>query len=375
MREFRIESVNSDKTLARAQKLAARAAKKGLSGGFKVSIESRVEFENGIGKEYKVLVIEGEAVKYQGWQFVAVAEFIGGQTITKAIAGGREVKPSEVKVGYCDHCKTTRFRSKVIFVQNEEGKLSQVGSSCVKDFLGWEFSVSSLPTEDVFEAEFGGFLGGGYSGFSTSSILAYAITQVEKVGYLPSSQGFSTKSLVWDKLSGANYGIKNWKEIVGAEPGIAEFEAAKELIEYAKNFAGDSSYAENLRAVACLEFQSDSTVGILISVVKAKQKAEAQAVQAAQQAVFKKEQYAKTGSKVQVEVVVTSSNTFESAYGWTTLYTFASGEYQFKWFSSSGIDAAVGDKLILKGTIKGSDEYKESFSTLLTRCKVVEKAA
>ena len=375
MREFRIESVDSDKTLARAQKLAARASKKGLSGGYKVSIESRCEFENGIGKEYKVLVIEGEPVKYQGYQFVAVAEFIGGQTITKAVAGGREVKPSEVKVGYCDHCKTTRLRSKVIFIEDESGKLSQVGSSCVKDFLGWEFNASSLPTEDVFEDEFGGFVGGGFSGFSTSAILAYGLTQVAKVGYLPSSEGISTKSLVWDKLSGGNYGDKNWKEIVGVEPGIAEFEAAKELIEYAKNFVGDSSYAENLRAVACLEFQSFSTVGILLSIIKAKQKIEAQAVLAEQQVVYKKEQYAAIGSKIQVEVTVLSSNTFESAYGWTTLYTFSSGEYQFKWFSSSGINVAVGDKVIIKGTVKGSDEYKDSFSTLLTRCKVVEKAA
>ena len=375
MREFRIESVDSDKTLARAQKLAARASKKGLSGGYKVSIESRCEFENGIGKEYKGLVIEGEPVKYQGYQFVAVAEFIGGQTITKAVAGGREVKPSEVKVGYCDHCKTTRLRSKVIFIEDESGKLSQVGSSCVKDFLGWEFNASSLPTEDVFEDEFGGFVGGGFSGFSTSAILAYGLTQVAKVGYLPSSEGISTKSLVWDKLSGGNYGDKNWKEIVGVEPGIAEFEAAKELIEYAKNFVGDSSYAENLRAVACLEFQSFSTVGILLSIIKAKQKIEAQAVLAEQQVVYKKEQYAAIGSKIQVEVTVLSSNTFESAYGWTTLYTFSSGEYQFKWFSSSGINVAVGDKVIIKGTVKGSDEYKDSFSTLLTRCKVVEKAA
>lgn len=375
MREFRIESVDSDKTLARAQKLAARASKKGLSGGYKVSIESRCEFENGIGKEYKVLVIEGEPVKYQGYQFVAVAEFIGGQTITKAVAGGREVKPSEVKVGYCDHCKTTRLRSKVIFIEDESGKLSQVGSSCVKDFLGWEFSASSLPTEDVFEDEFGGLVGGGFSGFSSSAILAYGLTQVAKIGYLPSSEGISTKSLVWDKLSGGNYGEKNWKEIVGVEPGIAEFEAAKELIEYAKNFAGDSSYAENLRAVACLEFQSFSTVGILLSIIKAKQKIEAQAVLAEQQVVYKKEQYAAIGSKIQVEVTVLGANTFESAYGWTTLYTFSSGEYQFKWFSSSGINVAVGDKVIIKGTVKGSDEYKDSFSTLLTRCKIVEKAA
>jgi hypothetical protein len=375
MREYRINAIDSDKTLEKAQKLAQRCTKKGLTGGYRVSIESRFEFENGVGKKYKVLVVEGEPVKYEGWQFVAVAEFIGGQTITKASAGGREVKPSEVRVGYCDHCQKIRSRSKVIFVQNEEGKLSQVGSSCVKDFLGWEFNASFLPTEDIFEEEYGSYSGGGYAGFSTKSVLAYAITQVEKVGYIPSGTGLSTKSLVWAKLGGGYHAEQEWKKSVGAEPGIAEFNKAQELIEYAKTFAGDSSYAENLRACAALEYQSEKTIGIMVSVIKAKEKADAQVVLSQEKVEFKKVQYAETGSKVEVEVTVANSATFESSYGWTTIYTFVSGDYQFKWFSSSGINVEIGDKVTIKGTVKGSDEYKESFSTVLTRCKVVEKAA
>lgn len=375
MSEYRIDALSTSKTLEKAQKIAQRCIKKGLTGGYQVSIESRYETVNGVECEYKVLVVEGEPVKYQGWQFVAVAEFIGGQTITKSIAGGREVKPSEVKVGYCDHCKTTRSRSKVIFVQNENGELSQVGSSCVKDFLGWQFNVSYLPTEDVFEEEFGGNKFGGFSGFSTKSVLGYAIAQVSKGGYIPSGDGISTKSLVWDKLGGGFHGESNWKHFVGVEPTEEQFAQAAELIEYAKSFPGDSSYAENLRAVASLEYQNLKTIGILVSVIKAKQKLESQEIIAKEKVVYKSEQYAETGSKVELDVTVIGSNTFETAYGWTTLYTFTSGEYQFKWFSSREFALAIGDTVSIKGTIKGSDTYKDVFSTVLTRCKFIEKAA
>jgi len=340
--------------------------KKGLSGGYQVRIEKRFEEIEGISHEYQVLVIEGEPVKFNGWQFIGVAEFIEGKAITKSIAGGREIKPSEVKVGYCEHCQKSRFRSKVIFVQNEEGKLFQVGSSCVKDYIGWQFSASYLPTEETFEEEFGGYSGDGWTGHSTVGVLAHAITQVQKGGYIPSGSGISTKSLVWGYLSEGNHGAKVWQEYVGEKPTEVEYEKARELIEYGKNFEGESSYAENVRIVCGLEYQTYSTVGILVSIIKAKQKSQEQEVARQEAKVYKAEQFAPTGERIELEVTVLSENTFETQFGWTTLYTFASGDYQFKWFASNGTKLEVGDKAVVKGTIKGSDEYKGSFSTLLT---------
>lgn len=368
MKEFRISEIDVAKTLSKAQKIAARGKSKGLSGGFEVSIQSRFEESNGVQSEYSVLVIEGEPVKYNGWQFVGVAEFIEGKALTKSIAGGVEIKSSDVQVGYCEHCKKIRSRSKVIFVQNEEGKLSQVGSSCVKDFLGWEFSASALVTEEDFEEEFGGFSGGSYSGFDTLSVLALAVCAVEKVGFVPSGSGLSTKEIVWEKLVGGTYGLNKWKEIIGQEVTDAHREKAQELREFGKGFEGDSSYAENVRLVSGLTFQKYNTVGILVSLLKAAQR---QAEPKIEKKVYKSEILAPVGEKVEVEVTVLSENTFESQFGLTTLYTFESGEYQLKWFSSRGLNVEIGTKFTLKGTVKGTDEYKGAFSTVLTRCKAV----
>jgi hypothetical protein len=368
MREFRISEIDVAKTLSKAQKIASRGKSKGLSGGFEVSIQSRFEELNGVQSEYSVLVIEGEPVKYNGWQFVGVAEFIEGKALTKSIAGGVEIKSSNVQVGYCEHCKKIRSRSKVIFVQNEEGKLSQVGSSCVKDFLGWEFSASALVTEEDFEEEFGGFLGSGFSGFDTLSVLALAVCAVEKVGFVPSGGGLSTKEIVWEKLNGGFHGLSKWKEIIGQEVTDAHREKAKELREFGKGFEGVSSYAENVRLVSGLTFQKYNTVGILVSLLKA---AERQAEAKVEKKVYKSEILAPVGEKIEVEVTVLSENTFESQFGLTTLYTFESGEHQLKWFSSRGLNVEVGSKFTLKGTVKGTDEYKGAFSTVLTRCKAV----
>ena len=112
----------------------------------------------------------------------------------------------------------------------------------------------------------------------------------------------------------------------------------------------------------------------MVSIIRAKQKSQEQVVARQEAKVYKAEQFAPTGERVELEVTVLSENTFETQFGWTTLYTFASGEYQFKWFASSGTNLEVGDKAVIKGTIKGSDEYKEIFSTLITRCKVLQIA-
>lgn len=370
MREFRISEVNVDKTLARAQKIAQRGQKQGLSGGFKVSIQERVEEIKGVECQYQVLVIEGEPLKYQGWEFMGVAEFVEEQIILHGFSDANPIQVSDVKKGYCDHCEKVRNRGKVIFVKNEEGKLSQVGSSCVKDFIGWTFYASALVTEEDFAEEFDGWSGGGISAINTVGVIAHAIKAVSKVGYVKSSEGISTKDLVWGVLKNINQYNEIWAKYEIGEAGEAEYEKARQLIEWGKNFEGESSYAQNVRSVCQLEFQKDSTVGIAVSIVKVEANEREKAV--VEKVEFKKEQFAETGAKVEVEVTVAGSNTFETQYGWTTLFTFVNeGGYQFKWFSSSGGNVEIGDKVKIKGTVKGSDEYKDVYSTVLTRCKFV----
>ena len=373
MREFRISEIDVDKTISRAQKISQRGQKKGLSGGFKVSIQEREEEIKGIKYQYQVLVIEGESLKYKEWEFVGVASFIGEETLLYGFSDENQIQASDVKKGYCDHCQKIRNRGKVIFIKSKDGKLSQVGSSCIKDFLGWDFSASALVTEEDFEQAFGGYSGGGFSGISSLDIVAYGVKAVQKVGYIKSSEGFSTKDLVWGKIRGINSEVKSWNEFEIGEVGEAEYAKAQELIEWGKTFEGDSSYAQNVRAVCNLDFQTSSTIGILVSIVKVESNQKAKEI--VESLVFKSEQFAPTGDKVEIDIEVIGQNTFESQYGWTTLYTFSNGEYQFKWFSSRGLNVEIGDKFTIKGTVKGSDEYKGTLSTVLTRCKVLEKVA
>lgn len=370
MREFRVSSINLEKTLAKAQKIAERTQRKGLSGGFTCRIETREEVVEGITYEYPVLVVEGETVKFNGYKFLAVAKIIEGQVLTSSIAGGTEVKPSQVKVGYCDHCQTTRARKHILFVENEElGIIKQVGSTCVKDFLGWEFSSSALITEEDFEEEFGGYSAQEFSGVATLSVATVAVKVAKEIGYIKEVTKQTVQNFFFGTYSVRGELRKQYGNFTEAE--IAEGQA---LIEFAKNFQGDSSYAENLRAVASLNYQKYETIGILVSAIKAKERLLEQEVAKETAKVYKSTQFAPVGERVELEVKVLGSNTFETAYGTTTLWTFESGDYKFKWFDSGySFNAEIGEELKIKGTIKGSDEYKETFSTMLSRVKLISK--
>lgn len=237
--EIRISDIDLDKTLIKAQKIVKRSQVKGLEGGYQVSIETRQE-ENDYGflVEYPVLVVTGEAFKFNGWKFVGIADFIEGKAITRSLPQGRELNPSEVKAGYCEHCKTVRTRKTVLFVENEQGEVKQVGSTCVKDFLGWDFSVGVFPLESEFESLGSHF--GGVTGVSIGDLIIQAVAVVEKYGYIKSNQALSTKQVTWALITG-NGIAQPFLEEIRKEVGqitLSQIRKADELLEFGKAFGG-----------------------------------------------------------------------------------------------------------------------------------------
>ena len=68
---------------------------------------------------------------------------------------------------------------------------------------------------------------------------------------------------------------------------------------------------------------------------------------------------------------VDSIRGFEGMYGYTSVYTFTSGDYVFVWMTSKcDLGLAVGETVDLTGTIKKFDEYMGIRNTYLTRCLI-----
>ena len=361
--QIQIDNIDTQATLAKARKLADRGKKKGLEGGWTVQLKTVMEAnEFGVSVENAYLVITGTAPSFNGWEFVAVADFLEGVAFTRAIAGTEGVSVDD---NHCDHCGINRGRNTVIVVKQTDGTTKQVGSTCVKDFLGWDFTPTALPTEEDFQ-QFGGSFAGGKISVDIVPFFATVIATVDKNGY---HAGGVTGNHVWDYFTARKLSVELLAHGTVVEPTDADCEKAYDLIQWGKKFEGDSDYAINLRTAMSLGSVYWQTKGVVASAYKVYGNFLARQIE--ESVAYKSEQFAPTGSKVELDVTVLSAITIEGAYGLSVLYQFKSGDYKFKWFSSSSQSIEIGKTYKMKGTIKGSDEYKGVFSTQLTRCKVL----
>lgn len=357
-RKYEIDGLNIAATIAKANKVAARAQAKGLIGGYTVTTE-QATVPTPTGYEVKTfLVIEGEPAKKAGWSFVAVVEFIDGTPVVTGspFYSGPQVDRSVLKPDTCQECGKKIARSKTIVVESETGERLQVGTACVKDFLGQEVTPSWYSTKDPFD-EFDGYEGGGQFFYDVTTVLANAACIIRQAGFVSrkAAEGYgpsATADLVVGILSGGKTATELRKTY--GFPTEADEATAAAALEFGKTLPGSSDYALNVKAV--LNGPAEVTakrVGLVVSVagVFIKQQAEAKAAPA--EVVSD----APTGTVKVTGTVVSVKWTENYGYG-STKKLVVKDDTGFKvWVTAGkGFDfAEPGDKVEFTATVTPSD--------------------
>jgi len=144
---FQVPQHNLSYLLAQVDKLNKKAAKLGCEP---ITVEEISRYDktivsNDVGYYRKVettirfveVKVTGQAPKFNGWTFIATIEHNkASRNLIKCIPGieldykYRDTPPD------CHHCNTHRWRKKTYVCRNKDGSEMQVGSTCVKDFLG-----------------------------------------------------------------------------------------------------------------------------------------------------------------------------------------------------------------------------------------------
>jgi hypothetical protein len=75
-------------------------------------------------------------VRFDGWRFIATLESVGEKNIMSAVPGETVPDAYRTMDSKCDHCGTIRRRNNTYVLAHEDGRYTQVGSSCINDFLG-----------------------------------------------------------------------------------------------------------------------------------------------------------------------------------------------------------------------------------------------
>ncbi len=369
-------------TRAKIDKLNARAVKKGFTGRLELVYEkTTVEHDTAIGKVSEVVYkvrIGGEPPSYNGWRLIASVDFIVTGAIVNTAPGVTKVDRSLIEPGKCDHCKHNRQRVKAYLVINDQGEQLQVGSTCLKDFIGWSTFPSYVSSRELSD-DLDGFLSGGYwpRTWSTEAVLMAAWATIKLDGYVRAGdwEATPTKRVVEAILDPSPKEARKVRERYGALTEESR-EVAQKTREFilSDDFAGDSEYVLNMKTALSNDSVEPRHFGLVVSAPQAwARHQERSLIRERERTETVNEFVGNVKERITVNVKVKSVRYIAGDFGSTTLYTMvADTGHVFKWFASSDKlgDQPTTEFQKVTGTIKDHNEYNGVKSTIITRCKV-----
>lgn len=370
-------------TVEKFAKINERAARRGFTGRLDVTGE-RIErtTKNDLGFEVTEIVIRttitGEAPRYADTEFLATLTWdTEAGLITRPAPGVTTLDRTGLIEGQCNYCRTSRDR-RLTYLVRRAGVQFQVGSTCIKDFLGWSGTPVFLSASEAGD-EIDSIVGGGAYGerrYSVETIFAVAWAAVQAFGYVKANDysATPTKEIVRAALDPVTPRDRELTEALRPYVAEAGVQAAKIRNWVVSEMAGDSEYTQNLRAVAGVPTASTRNIGLLASAPQTWARAmerDLQRKQAADELI--NEFYPTTeGAKITIDVKIKSIRYVDGTYGTSTVYTLVSRDgYVFTWFASrSAFGTETTDEYFkITATVKGFETFRTYRRTKITRAK------
>jgi hypothetical protein len=313
---------------------------------------------------------------------------------------GFTIDPSFRTRQHCDHCNKIRRRGKyVVFADVATGTQLQVGSTCVKDFvghsperlLGWLDMVQSLRAHDDVNSEYDdtndSFGSGGSRGlvlYSRELVIGGTIQQVTNHGFIsrrkmqevldsnPTATIVTTAIEVTDQVYNHYRHDQYHKKLIVAQHHIDAIDPFTQWVntkDTTETFWFNVNQAVNNTGVA---FRQIAYIAAAVAMWRRETSQIAE-----RPARLVSEYFGNVGDRVELSnLTIQRTMTFGSSFGpvHMVIATAESGVV-FTWTSTtkSAHDLKQDAVISLKGSIKEHREYKGTKQTVLTRCKVVYK--
>lgn len=385
-RSFVIPATNKSMVEEHIEKLNKRARKLsipeiGLSWG-KAFLQKRTIK----GSQLDVLVLPVDvngplSVSYDGWQFIATLQHLPtGENIIRSISDQFEVPSRYQNCGSnCEHCKVNRYRKDTYLVRHEDSRTMQVGSSCIKDFLGGN-SPDDILKRATLAAELLDFMNGSSHGgtgandegiFHIQTFLAQTAACIRDHGWLSKSEAKNTgkkatASWVHDNFDPPyNQGFK-FSVVTDTDK-----EKARLAAEWVENLSDEeceaSDYLHNIRAIVRSGMVGLRTMGYAASIVPAFDRELTK-----RQPKLISNHVGVVKMREEFDLTLKSLYEGDSSYGHFFKYLFRDDRGNvFVWITNSEQELEVDQKYRIRGTVKAHSEFKGIKQTEINRCEVV----
>jgi hypothetical protein len=379
-------------TRAKLATITGRAARKGFTGSIDLVAVPATRTQPVPGG-FPVTVhgfdvtISGQAPRYAGWRFVASVDAVdGGGTILR-YPPGREaaVRNTDVVAGQCDHCHTRRARRRTMLIAHDDtGQLLQVGSSCLKDFLGHHIRPVFLTADDV-RTELGKDLSGTPTAWDLTSVLTYAWAAVQALGWTPASASEPGRTPTRDVVRQVLTQQRAADQLLAVlAPHLAEGRrlAPRIIDTLLTGLTGESGYEANLAAVLRGQAVDARHFGLAVSAIPAHQRLldQRQADTAHQDAVAAVDHVGVVGDKITLTGTVRTAIrvdgfTYHSPDSILLILDCRTAVLKMTTAASWAYQVKVGDRLTVTGTVKAHTVWNGVKQTVLTRPKKLDQPA
>lgn len=320
-------------------------------------------------------------VSFDGWEFIATLQHLPtGENIVRAISDEHPIPPEYRDCGSnCQHCQVNRYRKDTYLVRHKGSKFMQVGSSCIKDFLGGN-SPDNILKHAALAAEIISFMKGASQGganghdegiFHIATFLSQTAACIRDYGWLSKSKTYETGA-----KSTSSYVLDNFNPPFNTRFTFSvvtdrERQLAAEAIDWAENLSDEecepSEYLHNIRAIVRSGMVGIRTAGYAASIISSYERELSR-----HQPKLSSNHVGSIKMRDEFDLTLKSSYNGQSDYGTFFKYIFKDERGNvFVWLTSNEQEFEVDQKYRIRGTVKKHSEFKGIKQTELNRCEVV----
>lgn len=339
------------------------------------------------------VVIEYDVLKYNDWYFIGKIN-ADSEHSRNVIHRTKTMEDIDIpdyyytcSANHCDHCNIDRYRKDTYIIYNNVTKeYKQVGSSCLKDFLGYDISgmfsmydvfndvIDEIEDYDINDPRYRSTLE--YEKFNIFFMLSRIIYEIDTNGYVSVKQAesefgkISTKAQIQSMLIDY-HNSNNVKNIFNPKMELNTMDRAKDIVSYFKNEISNNpnnyrmDYWKTIDTILTDEFVTFNEIGYIAALPmiyfnNMKKKDTSDYV-------------GNIGDKVKgMELTYFNKCSFETIYGVMTIYMFKDiNNNILVWKTSTYIDIELNKVYRMSFTIKEHSEYKGIKQTNIIRAKII----
>lgn len=346
----------------------------------------------------KMVQINAPTIKIAGWKAIAKVDHQkagAGKWANLQFKFSADAKYDIEKFAsappQCDHCNLLRHRASTVLVQDDQGKIKQLGMDCLTDYTGHDWSkllnFGSVMASFEDDCDSMGESGGMFRRRATIREFMELAAKwlrthpfISKRAAEERHEESSAEAIEFLLVKRSRGDLKD-KEIEELTPVAEDVAAVEQAIEWAINLPGRSDYEFNLKAIAigADSLLKNRHVGLATAMIAGFYRwVEDGRIERAKKAdVVDPGPVGEIGERITVYVEQLGTKLFTSFYGETVLHKWAQvgtgvrlsafhGGREFT--DENGLALVDGARGWVTGTVKDHKEYRGVSETQLTRC-------